>query len=128
MEKSFRGLIDKDGHLKIFDMRHFKAFLGEQAGKGVIISLKTEDPKASVFMKSYFLSVVCAEFVKIFRRDYGEFQNLETVSERLRSWFPPCRVGDVLRGLDDLSQDELIGLIKHSKYIAATEFDYQIQD
>lgn len=128
MEKSFRGLIDKDGHLKIFDMRHFKAFLGEQAGKGVIISLKTEDPKASVFSKSYFVSVVCAEFVKIFRREYGEFENTETISVRLRSWFPPCRTKQGIRDLDDLSQDELSGLIKHSKHIAATEFDYQIPD
>jgi hypothetical protein len=128
MEKSFRGLIDKDGHLKIFDMRHFKAFLGEQTGKGVIISLKIEDPKASVFSKSYFVSVVCAEFVKIFRKEYGEFGNTETISERLRSWFPPCRTSDGIRELDDLSQDEMTGLIAHSKYIAANEFDYQIPD
>jgi len=128
MEKSFRGLIDKDGHLKIFDMKHFKAFIREQTGKGVILSLKTEDPKSSRFSQNYFVSVICAEFIKIFRREYGEFTNTDIVSLRLRSWFPPCRNGNDLRELEELSQDEMNGLIKNSKDIAAAEFYHEIPD
>lgn len=128
MEKAFKGLIDKDGNLKIHNAKHFKAFLQEQKTKGVIISIQTEDPKASSFSRIYFESVICLEFVKIFRKQFAEHTTKEIASHRLRSWFAPCRVGDEIRDLADLTQEEMNGLIQHSKFIASKEFDHYIED
>lgn len=129
MEKTFKGIISNDGKLKIYDTAGFSAHIGEQKGKHVLISIITEDPASSIFSINYFKLVVCKVFQEIFKREYGEFADIDTVVSRLQSWCPAGRKenGDIIP-LEKYSQEELNYLIKHSKFLAAKEFDVNIKE
>lgn len=128
MEASFKGIISADGKLKIYDKAGFQRHCEEQKEKGVIISIITEDTAGSIFSATYFKKVVCGHFRKIFQEHYGEINSEEVISLRLRSWCPACRDKNDVKLLEDMTQEEINYLIKHSKMIAANEFDYYIPD
>jgi hypothetical protein len=124
MIKSFKGIVNDKGELKIFDNASFKAYIGEIKPRRVIISIEVEDPKSSVFSKNYYYAVICPAFIEIFKREYGEHNSKESVTETLLSWCPATQG----KKLEELSQDDLNGLIKYAKMIAGKEFDYYIND
>lgn len=128
MKKSFHGIVSADGKLKIYDTTSFNGFLGEQKGKRILISLETEDSKATIFTQNYFRKVICGEFIEIFKKQYGEHTSEEIASMRLRLWCPVPRKEGNLVELEEMSQEELAYLIKHSKMIASKEFDHYIND
>lgn len=129
MEKTFTGIISQDGNLKLYDTAVFKAFLGTQKNKRVFVTLQTEEPTATRFTINYFIKVVCCAFVEIFKSQYGEHVNEKIASERLRSWCPvPRKPNDDLVDVEEMTQEELNYLIKHSKMIASEQFDYYIPD
>jgi len=129
MEKSFKGIVTTEGKLKIYDLASFNAHLGTEKGKGVIITLITEDPKSSIYSQNYFRMVICVEFVKIFKAEFNENITKEIAGERLKSWCPLGRdENGEIQELEKYSQPDLNELIRNSKYIASHEFDYFIKD
>jgi len=128
MEKTFSGIVSQDGTLKLYDSAVFKAFLGTIRNERVLITISKEDPVSSKFAQNYFVKVVCASFVEIFRTQYGEHVSEEVASERLRSWCPITRRKDGLVPVEELSQEDINYLIKHSKMIASEQFDFYIHD
>ena len=129
MEKTFTGIISEAGKLKIYESGVFSAFVATQKNKRVFITLQTEEPTATKFTIIYWQKVVCASFVEIFKSHYGEYNTVEVVSQRLREWCPVAKdeAGEVIP-LEEMTQEQLNYLIKHSKMIASTEFDYYIPD
>ncbi len=128
MEKNFSGIVSADGRLKIYEKSDFEAYCGKIKGSRVIISLITEDLNASIFSKIYFEKVICVHFLEIFKEKYGERTNTEIISERLRNWCPVTVKDGEIRPIEDLNQADMNELIKHSKFIAGSEFDYFIPD
>jgi len=128
MEKTFTGIVSEEGKLKIYDSAGFAGFIGSKKNERVLITIQTEDGKATVFTQNYFYKVVCTAFIEIFKKNYGEHTSEEIVSERLRKFCPvPRKNGEILE-VEKMSQDELNYLIKHSKLIASEEFDFYIAD
>jgi len=129
MTESFRAKVDENGKLKIFDLRRFNEALRSFVNSDIMISIQKENPNASISTRIYWQKVVCVEFQKIFRSEYGEHASVEIITNRLISW-SPFRVDELgnPRSIESLDQEEFSALIKHSKMIAAVEFDTYIQD
>lgn len=128
MEKGFSATVDENGNLRLFDAKGFKAFLGVQKGKKLIISIVTDDGKASSFSRNYFRFKIVPEFVEILAKAHGERLSAERVERVLLSWCSVCRKGEDVGELESLSQLQVNELIKNSKYIASREFDTHIDD
>jgi len=129
MTESFRAKVDENGRLKIFDLRRFNEALRSVANSDIMISFEKENPKSSVSTKIYWQKVICVEFQKIFKSEFGEHASVEIITNRLISW-SPFRVDELgnPRSIESLDQEEFNALIKHVKMIASVEFDTYIED
>jgi hypothetical protein len=129
MKKSFAGIVDQFGNLKIHNAKGMKNWLKDQPCTRLILSFEIEDEKGSVYQKAYFRNVICEAFKSAFIKHYGEHSNYDQITTRLLSW-SPWGVSDEgeFRTLESLSKQELSAFIDHCKMIAAKEFDVDIYE